>query len=136
VTVLLEHRSWIWPVMLFPHIERSHTVGVIGWRGRRPVVARDIRFSSAGRLVLSSDSLRGRSNLAGLWCSFEIARTAIESVRPSSQGGTLLEVRFRAAKKSRLLRYMTRGPLDGVVLLNLPGKVDRWAAALEVGRSG
>ncbi len=86
--------------------------------GRRPATGEDDRLIGRGRL----DGLEG-------W--IEVLRRAIESVRPSPKGAGLLEVRFGESRKSRLLRYLTRGELDGVVLLNPGESGERWLAALQ-----
>ncbi len=95
----------------------------------------DVVFQVSGRLALTPEVLRGQGNGISLWSRLEIDRNAIESVRLSPKGDGLPEVRFREAKKNRLLRYMTRGPLDGVVLLNLGADADAWHREL-VGGSG
>jgi hypothetical protein len=129
----LEHRSWFWPVALFPHSRRSHTLTWLGLREGRIVWFKDVVFQLSGRLELTPEVLRCRGNLVSLWSRLEIDRAAIESVRPSPKGDGLLEVRFREASKTRLLRYLTRGPLDGVVLLNLGADADAWHRELARG---
>lgn len=128
--IVLEHRSRFWPVMLFPHFERSHTVGLIGWRDGRPRFVKDIALTSAGRLVLTTRRLWGKGHFFGLWCSIEIARRAIEAaeIRPDDEG--LLEIRFHEARKKGWVRFVARGPLDGRVLLNLGDQSGRWYEAL------
>lgn len=116
--------------MLFPHIPRSHTVTLIGWRGRRPVWVKDVVASWPGRVALTSDGLYGRSFPWGLDGRIEIPRAEIQDVRRSPRAAGLLEVRFGESRKSRLLRFMTRGELDGVVLLSLGDACGKWFEAM------
>ena len=129
----LEHRSWFWPVAVFPHIRRSHSLSCLGLREGRLLWVKDVVFQVSGRLELTPEVLRGTGNWVSFWSRLEIDRASIESVRPSPKGDGLLEVRFREARKTRLLRYMTRGPLDGVVLLNLGADADAWLRELADG---
>ena len=93
--VLLEHRTRFWPVMLFPHIERSHAATAIGRRGWRPVWLKDVVYGAAGRVFLTPEKPVGRTVLIS-W--FEIDRSAIASVRVSPRAEGVLEVRFGAIR--------------------------------------
>ena len=131
--VLLEHRTRFWPVMLFPHIERSHTATVIGRCGWRPVWLKDVVYGAAGTIALTPDKLIGRTLLIS-W--FEIDRSAIESVRLSPRAEGVLEVRFGAMRKSWFIRFVTFQKPDGLVLLNLGDSCGEWLAALAGGSAG
>ena len=136
VSPLLEHHSRFWPVMLFPHIDRSHSVALIGWREGRPVWLKDVVCGSPGRLILTAENLHGRGNIYSWWSWIDIPRRAIESARPSPQTEGLLEVRFREARKSRFLGFMTRGELGGRVFLNLGDACEEWRAKLGLDGAG
>ena len=128
---ILDRRSYFFPVVIFPSHEQSHTAAIIGWKNRRPRALEDVKAAFAGRVWLTAGHLQGHSLLLGRLVSFTIPLEAINSVKISHHDAGLLEVRFRQAEKSGLLRFMTKGAPEGVVLLKLDEAAGRWLRALQ-----
>jgi hypothetical protein len=128
--VLLECRSIFWPVIIFPYYERSHTASVVGWKDHRPHVLKDVKGSFAGRVWLTEGHLQARSFLLRSLLNIKIPLDSIASVKVSEQDNGLIEIRYRQAELSRLLRFLTKGAPEGAILLKLEDVTDIWLQTL------
>lgn len=128
--VLLERRSIIWPVIIFPYHERSHTVSVIGWKDNRPRILKDVKASFAGRVWLTEGYLRACSFLLSSLVRISIPLESIVNVKISNRDIGLVEVRYRQAHISRLLHHLTWGAPREVILLKLDDVAGKWIQAI------
>jgi hypothetical protein len=132
--VRLEATRWFFPLLLVPIIKGTLSRGMIGIRNGSPIYVKDIKASqSQCRLELTDKALRC-NKLIPRWLLIEIQLSDIASVRLHPQLDDLLEVRFRQAKKGRLLRFLMFGnpgavPQD-VVYFNLGDEAGRWLEAV------
>lgn len=133
-SIELEMTRWFFPLLLVPIMRGTLSRGMIGFRNGSPIYVKDIKASqSQCRLELTRSSLRCIKLIPKLLL-IDIPRSEIESVRLHPRLDDLLEVRFRQAKKGRLLRFLMSGnpgavPQD-VVYFNLGAEADLWLQAL------
>jgi len=118
---MLKKARFIWPIVLFPYHERSHTAT---FTGRRFI--RDVRFGvSFARLYLSDRRLCCRLIFPPLLI-FEVELSDVLSI---SKRDKIIEVRFSRARLGWLTRFaLSNDPAipHDLLLLNLEDECDKW----------
>lgn len=122
--VILKKTSLLWPILLFPHCPRSHTVACTGRR-----LVKDVRFSAGfATLTLTVHSLRCRLVFPHLRL-WEVQLGDITHLSRLKGKEELVEIRFAKSKTGWLTRLVLSGapaiPRDRV-LLNLGDDAETW----------
>ena len=127
-SVLLERRSYFWPIVLFPHYENSHTVAFTGRHNLK-----DVKFSAGFvRLTMSDTALECRL-LFPTFPIFQIRLADITDVGTVEGKEGLVFVHFSKARLGWPARFALSGdsaiPKDRV-LLDLGDAWQEWLETL------
>ncbi|MEJ2109993.1 MAG: hypothetical protein P8Z37_08780 [Acidobacteriota bacterium] len=129
--VLLEKRSFFFPVIIFPYFPHSHTASLIGWKDHKPRILKDIKASFAGKVQLTTEHLQARSFLLGDLLRIRIPIPSIEDLKVSDRDNGLIEIRYNQAETSRLLKFILKGTPENFLMLKSDGMTGDWLQALK-----
>lgn len=127
--IILKKTSHFWPIVLFPHYQKSHATA---YTGRR--FLKDIKFSVGfATIVLTNQWLRCHLIFPRFLVLEVQLRDILHLTRLEGKEG-ILEIRFSERRLGWLTRFALSGdpavPRDRI-LLNLGKEADRWFQELD-----
>ncbi|MFH1588471.1 MAG: hypothetical protein ABIA76_03990, partial [Candidatus Diapherotrites archaeon] len=102
--VIFKKSSIVWPLLLLPYYENSHTTVFLGFRNKKIRSIKDIKFSQGFSTVYLTNKRIYCEFLFPKIFLFEIKLTGIKKVNLNEKDHWLLEIEFTECSKGSILK--------------------------------